>query len=310
MFPEHSIINLDNLSLGSDARGADFIKGDITDARLMEKLCLDVDAIVNFAAESHVDRSIPHPIPFFESNTRGVVTILEAIKASKRPIRMVQISTDEVYGPILEGSVKEDGQSNPSSPYAASKSAADGFCLAYHRTYGLDVAICRSTNNFGPYQFPEKLIPKTIIRALLGLKVPLYGNGEQMRDWLYVEDNCRGIMKVLEHGRSGEIYNIAGGNSMPNRYLVTRIIEMLGKSTDIIESVKDRPGHDVRYSLDCSKTGSELGWQSLANFDEALEKTVEWYVKNESWWKPLATEDVLSASPWELKGNLTVLANQ
>jgi len=210
-------------------------------------------------------------------------------------------NTDEVYGDIVEGSFNEDDRLKPSSPYAASKAAADMLCVAYHRTYGVDVIVTRCTNNFGPYQFPEKLIPKTIVRASLNLKVPVYGSGKNVRDWIFVLDHCEAVDRVLDCGRSGEIYNISSGNELTNLQVVERVLELMGKSRDLIEFVEDRPGHDVRYSLNSQKIRSQLGWRPKHSFDEALKYTIVWYMENEWWWKPLADERTLHPTPWTLR---------
>lgn len=309
-YPDAEVINIDKLGVGSshaslrdvegDARYR-YVKGDIINMDLMLKLIKDVEVIVNFAAETHVDRSIANPVIFFESNTRGVFTILEAMRRVNRRARLVHISTDEVYGEAVSGSFREEDALRPSSPYAASKAAADMLILAYHRTYGLDTLITRCTNNFGPYQFPEKLIPKTIIRASMGLKVPIYGSGRNVRDWIYVLDHCEAVEAVLRKGMAGEIYNISVGNELSNLEVVKRILRLMGKDESLIEFVKDRPGHDIHYSLDSSKIRSEIGWRPKHNFDAALRQTVEWYLKNEWWWKPLATKQVLHPTPWELE---------
>jgi dTDP-glucose 4,6-dehydratase len=308
-FKDVRIVNVDSLSYGSNPNNLidlekderyRFVLGDINDGSLMSKLVEDADAIVNFAAESHVDRSIANPTNFFKSNTQGVISILECLRRSKKSLRYVQVGTDEVYGDIMEGSFREDDRLKPSSPYAASKAAADLFCQAYYRTYGLDIVVTRCTNNFGPYQFPEKLIPKSIIRAKLGMKVPIYGRGRNVRDWLYVIDHCEALHQVLARGRSGETYNISSGNELDNLTLVKKVLEAMGKSEDLIEFVEDRPGHDLRYSLDSSKIRRELNWKPRHAFEESLNETVEWYLENEWWWKPLATENVLHPSPWKL----------
>jgi len=305
-----SIINVDNLSYGSNPNNLrdlekdkryEFFNGDITDRNLMCKLIEKVDAVVNFAAQSHVDRSIANPMDFFKSNTEGTISILECIRSSKKDIRYLQIGTDESYGDIIKGSFKEEDRLKPSSPYAASKAAADLFCQAYHRTYGLDVVITRCTNNFGPYQFPEKLIPKVIIRASLEMKVPIYGSGKNVRDWIYVLDHCEALDNVLRKGKSGEIYNISSGNELDNLTLVKKILELMSKDESLIEFVEDRPGHDVRYSLDSSKIRRELSWKPRHSLEDSLNKTVEWYLRNEWWWKPLAKENVLHPTPWKLR---------
>jgi len=303
------IINLDKMSYGSNPKNLKeyennprykFVRGDIAEYDLVGKLVKDVDAIVNIAAETHVDRSIANPEEFLKSNTIGVFNLLEAIRRANREARFIQVSTDEVYGDILEGSFRENDRLMPSNPYSASKAAADMFCLAYHRTYGLDIIVTRCTNNFGPYQFPEKLIPKTIIRASLNLKVPVYGSGGNIRDWIYVLDHCDALMKVLFHGKSGEIYNISAGNEFQNIQIVKKILEIMDKPEDLIEFVDDRPGHDLRYSLDSSKIRNELRWAPKHSFEKALEETVNWYLNNEEWWKPLATEKILHPTPWKL----------
>ena len=291
--------NLENLSDLAKSKRFEFINGDIADAALMEKCSRDVDAIVNFAAESHVDRSIADPWPFLDSNVRGVVTILEALRKRRDSVRMLQVSTDEVYGDVVRGSSSETDLLRPSSPYAASKAASDLYCMSYHRTYGTDVVITRCTNNFGRYQFPEKLIPKAIIRASLGLKVPVYGTGKNTRDWIHVDDHCDAINLALRKGRSGEVYNAAGGNERANLELVRTILKVMSKPEGVIELVEDRPGHDTRYSLDAGKISRELGWKPRRKFDDGLEETVGWYLKNKDWWKPLATDQILSAAPWK-----------
>ena len=292
--------NIENLKDLEDQANYRFIRGDISDLKLMAEAVKDVDAIINFAAETHVDRSIREPRPFIQSNILGVFTILEAMRKYNRDACLVHVSTDEVYGEIQKGSFKESDRLNPSNPYSASKASADMLCLAYHRTYNLNVKITRCTNNFGPYQFPEKLIPKTIIRAIRNLKVPVYGTGKNIRDWIYVLDHCEAIRLVLENGGSGEIYNVSSGNELENIEIVKMILRHLGKDEDLIFYVEDRPGHDLRYSLDSSKIRSELGWRPLHDFSSALKETVEWYLRNEPWWRPLATEEILHPTPWKL----------
>lgn len=304
------IVNVDKLSYGSNLnnlkeiendRRYKFVRGSINDMNIVKELVKEADVLVNLAAESHVDRSITDPWPFFRSNTEGVLVILEAIRSSGKNVRFIQVGTDESYGDILEGSFIEDDGLKPSSPYAASKACADLLCLAYYRTYGLNAIITRCTNNFGPYQFPEKLIPKTIIRAMLDLKIPVYGTGKNVRDWIYVLDHCEAIDKVLRFSKAGEVYNISGGNEFTNIQVVEKILELLNKPKNLIEFVEDRPGHDIRYSLNSNKIFKEFGWRPKCSFEEALESTVEWYVKNEWWWKPLADERILHPTPWKLK---------
>ena len=304
------VINVDNLSYGSNPGSLKdiekdyrytFIKGDIRNRDFIDKIIQGVNIVVNIAAETHVDRSISTPRVFLETNTVGVFNILEAIRTTNPSIRMIQVSTDEVYSDILEGSYTEEDRLKPSSPYSASKAAGDLFCLAYHRTYGIDVIVTRCTNNFGPYQFPEKLIPKTIIRASMDMKVPVYGSGKNVRDWLFVLDHCKAISMVMEKGKPGEIYNISSGVELENIVLVRKILSLLGKDDSLIEFVEDRPGHDLRYSLDSSKIRREIGWRPEYEFDDALEFTVKWYLDNEWWWRPLADERTLHPTPWKLK---------
>ena len=307
---EANIVNVDRIGLGANReslRDVDksgnyqFIKGDISDSKLIEVAVKEVDAIVNFAAETHVDRSIADPSSFIRSNVLGTFTLLEAIRKFNEEVKYVQISTDEIYGDILEGSSSELDRLNPSNPYSATKASADMLCLAYNRTYGLGVKITRCTNNFGPYQFPEKLIPKTIIRAISNLQIPVYGTGTNVRDWIYVLDHCEAVSLVLREGQPGEIYNISSGNEFPNIRTVKKILEILDRPEDLVSFVEDRPGHDVRYSLDSSKIRSELGWKPKHTFTSALEETVNWYVENASWWRPLATKEILSPTPWKIE---------
>jgi dTDP-glucose 4,6-dehydratase len=303
------IVNLDSLSYGSNpanlrdlesGRKYRFIKGNICDEELLKDTTKEVDAVVNFAAESHVDRSISKPQAFLDSNTLGVLTLLEACR--KRDLRLLQVSTDEVYGSTPEGTpFRETDRLDPSSPYSASKASADMLVNAYHRTYGLWAVVTRSTNNYGPYQFPEKFIPKTIIRAYQGLQLPVYGSGKQIRDWIHVQDHCEALDLVLRRGRPGEVFNVAGGNQAENLEVVNRILTTMGKSESLITHVEDRPGHDLRYRLDASKIERELGWKPKRNFEEGLTNTVKWYLENESWWRPLIDERVLSPAPWKEK---------
>lgn len=307
---EVEVINLDDLVMGANPtnlkdlmkdRRYNFIKGNIADVKLVSRLVKKVDAVINCAAQTHVDRSIANPQPFMESNAIGTYSILEAARRSNPAAKIVHVSTDEIYGDIPEGSFNEDDRLRPSNPYAATKSAADMFALAYHRTYGLEVTVTRCTNNFGPYQHPEKLIPKTIIRAALNLSIPVYGKGDQIRDWIYVRDHCDALAQVLEKGKPGEIYNISAGNEMPNLKVVESILSLMKKPKSLIEFVEDRPGHDVRYSLDSTKIRTQIGWKPKHNFTEALGGTVHWYMSNESWWKPLATRKMLHTTPWKLR---------
>jgi len=302
------IANVDNLSYGANVANTrsveknprySFTRGDITDRDLIARLVSDADVVINFAAQSHVDRSIADPLPFMKSNTEGTLSVLDALRRGRGDVELIQVSTDEVYGEVREGSSNEQSKLNPSSPYAASKAAADLWCLAYHRTYGLPVVITRCTNNFGPLQFPEKLIPKVIIRAHQNLKVPLYGEGKNVRDWIYVIDHCEALDLVLKRGLPGQIYNVAGHNSLDNLMLVKMILQLTGKDGSLIELVEDRPGHDYRYSLDDSKLRRELGWKPRYTLKDALKSTVDWYLANQDWWRPVATEGVLGASPWK-----------
>jgi len=314
MLTEHArfeIVNIDKIGYGANPANLKdlekeerytFIKGDVCDSKLIDKTIKQIDAVVNFAAETHVDRSIADPETFIHNNTLGTFTVLEAMRKHNKQARLVQVSTDEVYGDILEGSFTEQHPPKPSNPYSASKASADMFVHAYHRTYGLNASVTRCTNNFGPYQFPEKLIPKTTIRALKNLQIPIYGTGKNIRDWLYVQDHCRAIDLVLAKGKPGEIYNISSGNELVNIEIVKKILTLLGKKEDLVTHVGDRPGHDVRYSLNSSKLRSALGWKPKFTFTKALETTVNWYKDNEKWWKPLATKEILSPAPWKTSG--------
>ena len=303
------VINVDKLGLGSNLtnlKGFEkeekykFIKGNTTDFELVSKLVKVVDAIVNVAAETHVDRSIADPLPFLHSNAIGTFNILEAIRRFNDDAKLVQVSSDEVYGDMLNGSAQETDFLNPSSPYSASKAAADSFCSAYHRTYGLNIVTTRCTNNFGPYQFPEKFIPKAIIRAIKDLKIPIYGSGKNVRDWIYVLDHCEALDLVLRKGRSGEIYNISSGNELKNTYVIEKMLQIMSKPKDLITFVEDRPGHDQRDSLNSSKLRRELGWNPRYDFKDALRLTVKWYLENERWWLPV-DEKTLHQTPWKIK---------
>jgi len=306
--PDVDLVNVDKIGLGANpeslrdiekSKSYRFVRGDISNPKIIKDVIKEVDAIVNFAAETHVDRSIADPSSFLRSNVLGTFTLLEAIRKFNENVKYVQISTDEIYGDILEGSLSELDRLNPSNPYSATKASADMLCLAYNRTYGLGVKITRCTNNFGPYQFPEKLIPKTIIRAINNLPIPVYGTGTNVRDWIYVLDHCEAVSLVLTEGQPGEIYNISSGDEFPNLETVKKILQLLHRPEDLVTFVEDRPGHDVRYSLDSSKIRSELGWRPRQTFSSALEETVNWYAQNGSWWRPLATEKVLHATPWK-----------
>ncbi|MFN3301514.1 MAG: dTDP-glucose 4,6-dehydratase [Patescibacteria group bacterium] len=277
--------NLDNLRDIEKSPRYKFFKGDITNKKIVEKLAKKVDVIVNFAAESHVDRSILEPDSFIKTNIFGTYILLEAVKKLKIK-KYLQISTDEVYGSRKEGYFKETDPLNPSSPYSASKASADLLTLAYFKTYHLPVLITRSTNNYGPYQYPEKIIPLFVTNLLENKKVPLYGRGLNRRDWLYVLDNCRAIDLIIHRGKIGEIYNVASGEELTNLELTKIILKELNKDEKWIEYVKDRPGHDFRYAIDCSKI-KKLGWRPIYKFKEAIKETIKWYQKNQWWWKKL-----------------------
>ncbi|MBL76957.1 MAG: dTDP-glucose 4,6-dehydratase [Chloroflexi bacterium] len=301
---ELSVINVDAEFQGSDHKNLDsiknnekysFVKGNITNKNLMEKLISKVDAVVNFAAESFVDRSILDPNPFLISNIRGTYTILELIKKEKK--RFVQISTDEVYGSLETGTAVENSRFNPSSPYAATKAAAELLVNSYNTTFECDSMITRCTNNFGPRQYPEKLIPKVILLANQNKKIPVYGNGKNIRDWIFVEDHCEAVLQVLLNGKNGESYNISAKNEIDNLTIVKKILEILNKSEDLIEFVEDRPGHDIRYSLDSEKIRNELGWTEKIDFDTGIERTVKWYLTNQELF--LDNTDTQQTTPWK-----------
>jgi dTDP-glucose 4,6-dehydratase len=264
-----------------------FIHGDICDFGLLSTLLNDVDAIINFAAESHVDRSIGSAAEFVETNVAGVQVLLDAIKASGRKIRFVQVSTDEVYGSIESGSWDEDCPLLPNSPYSATKAGGELLARSYHRTHGLDVVITRCSNNYGTHHFPEKLIPLFITNLLEGKKVPVYGNGKNVRDWLHVDDHCRGIYSALMKGKSGEVYNIGGGRELTNLEITHMILEAMGADESSIEYVEDRKGHDLRYSVDWTKINRELAYEPQVKFEDGLRDTIEWYRNNRAWWEPL-----------------------
>jgi dTDP-glucose 4,6-dehydratase len=264
----------------------EFIQGDIGDSYLVDSLACRHDAIVNFAAESHVDRSITGAKDFVETNVLGTQNLLDS--ALRKEIKIfVQISTDEVYGTINEGSWHEDYPLLPNSPYSASKASADLLVRSYHRTFGLDTRITRCSNNYGPHQFPEKVIPLFVTNLIDNKKIPLYGNGLNVRDWLHVDDHCRGIHAVLMKGKSGQTYNIGGGQELTNKDLTTIILEQMGRDESSIEFVQDRLGHDLRYSVGIEKISRELGYQPKVRFEDGISATIEWYRANEKWWRPL-----------------------
>lgn len=269
-----------------------FIKGDITQKEDVEKALAGCDCIVNFAAETHVDRSIIDAGTFVLTDILGVYNLLEAARKYD-VIKFIQISTDEVYGDILDGSFKETDRLNPRNPYSASKAGAELLCKAYFETYRLPVIITRSSNNYGSNQHPEKLIPKTIIHALLNQSIPVYGTGNNIRDWLYVDDNCEAIDTVLNKGYAGEIYNIAGNQELENLQVVKTILKLAGKPESLIEFVKDRLGHDLRYSIDAEKIAM-LGWRPRVKFEEGIEMTLQWYKMNTDWWKPIIEKDQIN----------------
>jgi dTDP-glucose 4,6-dehydratase len=299
-----SVINLDLLTyagnpenlkgIAKDKRYT-FIKGDIADGKLVENILKKrVDAIVNFAAESHVDRSIHNPAVFLATNILGTQRLLESAMKYRVP-RFLQISTDEVYGSLnpKEPAFTEKHFLEPSSPYSASKASADLLVKAYEKTFGYKALITRSSNNYGPYQFPEKVIPLFITNALEGKPLPLYGDGKNVRDWIYVEDNCEALDLVLRRGKLGEVYNIGGQCERQNIEITKTILNELGKPNSLIKRVKDRPGHDRRYALDVSKIKEQLGWEPLYNFEQGIRKTIRWYKENQEWWKRVKSGEYL-----------------
>ena len=292
--PDDRVVNLDKLTYaGNPANLADierdpryaFVQGDVGDAKVVREVIRGVDAVVSFAAESHVDRSLVEPDAFLRTDVFGVFTLLEAVKELKIP-RLLHIGTDEVYGSVARGSSREIDPLRPSNPYSASKAGGDLLALAYWQTHRLPVLITRSSNNFGPYQYPEKVIPLFVTNALDDQPLPLYGDGKNVRDWLYVLDNCAAIDLVLRKGGEGEVYNIGGGHEVENVVLTRQILQLTGKPESLIKPVKDRPGHDRRYSLD-SKKVRQLGWTPRHRFPDALATTVAWYREHETWWRPL-----------------------
>jgi dTDP-glucose 4,6-dehydratase len=293
-YPAYKIVNMDKLTycgnpdnlrdIEKDSRYA-FIKGDICDKKAVESAIKSCDVVINFAAESHVDRSIEDASAFIRTNIHGVYTLLEASKKHKIK-RFIQISTDETYGSIRKGSFKETSLLHPNSPYSAAKAGGDHLALAYYTTFKLPVIVTRSSNNFGPYQYPEKVIPLFITNLLENKKVPLYGDGLNVRDWLYVIDNCSAIDLVLHKGKIGEIYNIGGSFEIPNIELTKIILKFTGKTDKMISYVPDRLGHDRRYSLDSTKI-KKLGWQPSKSFNTAIKETINWYKANTTWWQKL-----------------------
>lgn len=279
--------NLENLVLSESNNNYHFIKGDIINAELVNYLFqkFDIKHVINFAAESHVDRSIIGSEVFFRSNVLGTNVLLEASRKFEVE-KFLQVSTDEVYGSLdSEGLFTEETPLHPNSPYSASKASADMMALSFHHTYGLPVVITRCSNNYGPFQFPEKLIPLMIINTLNNKNLPVYGDGMNVRDWIYVIDHNRAVEAVFENGKDGEVYNIGARTEMPNIEIVKLILKELGKTEDMIEYVKDRPGHDRRYAIDSTKIEGELGWNPKFNFEDAVSQTIKWYLDNKIWWK-------------------------
>ena len=278
--------NLSNLESVNSLTSFEFVKGNILDGPLIDDLATSIDAIVHFAAESHVDRSIENSDQFFMTNVLGTQKLLESAK-KHHVERFVHISTDEVYGSISSGSWNENSPLLPNSPYAASKASSDLVVRAFHQTYGLDTVLTRCSNNYGPFQYPEKVIPLFVTNLMDAKKVPLYGDGRNSRDWLHVDDHCRGIYLALTKGKSGEIYNIGGGVELTNRELTDFLVKEFGFDWDMVEFVSDRLGHDLRYSVDISKIHNELGYEPQVNFDQGISGTISWYQSNRSWWEPL-----------------------
>ena len=288
--------NIKNVSEIKDSLNYEFVKGNITNRRLMEELISKCDAVINFAAESFVDRSIVDPNSFLVSNIRGTFTILDIITKQKK--RLVQISTDEVFGSLKSGTANEKSALNPSSPYAATKAAAELLINSYSKTYNTDVIITRCTNNYGPRQYPEKLIPKTIILAKQNKKIPIYGKGTNIRDWIYVDDHCDGVLTAFLKGKSGESYNFSGNNERSNISIVKKILEIMNKSEDLIEFVEDRPGHDFRYSMSSEKIYNELGWKPKVNFEKGIQDTIKWYLAHEDYWED-SLSSIFNPTPWK-----------
>ncbi len=302
---DFEIVNVDAQLHGADKRNLsgiennenyEFVNGNITNKRLMEELISKCDAVVNFAAESFVDRSINDANPFLVSNIRGAFTILDI--ATKQMKRMIQISTDEVFGSLSNGTATEESKLNPSSPYAATKAAAELLVNSYSVTHDSDVIITRCTNNYGPRQFAEKLIPKTIILANQNRKIPIYGKGVNVRDWIYVDDHCDAILLALLNGKPGESYNISANNEIDNLTIVKKILEIMNKPENLIEFVEDRPGHDFRYSLNSSKISEQLGWKVKTSFENGLKSTVQWYLDNPELLNNVSST-VLDPTPWK-----------
>ncbi len=305
-YPDYSLVNVDKLTYAGNLKNLSdlshsprytFIKGDIADSIQMERVIHEgVGAIINFAAESHVDRSIEAPGDFMKTNVFGTFILLEAIRKvfPKQVIRFLHVSTDEVYGSLGEtGAFTEETPIAPNSPYSASKASADVMVRAYHHTYGLPTLITRCSNNYGPYQFPEKLIPLMISNAIEGKALPIYGDGLHVRDWIHVEDHCRALDLVLHEGRAGEVYNIGGENERTNLLVAKTILDHLGKPSSLLRFVADRPGHDRRYAIDFSKIQRTLGWKPSIPFEEGIHRTVAWYQEQQEWWREIKTGEYL-----------------
>ncbi|MCP3800852.1 dTDP-glucose 4,6-dehydratase [Allokutzneria sp. A3M-2-11 16] len=287
--------NLANLGPIADRSELRFVRGDICDAELVRSLMAGVDLVVHFAAESHVDRSITGSAEFIRTNVLGTQTLLQsALEAAVG--KFVHVSTDEVYGSIASGSWPEEHPLLPNSPYSASKASSDLLVRSYHRTHGMHTCITRCSNNYGPYQFPEKVIPLFVTNLLEGIKVPLYGDGRNVRDWLHVDDHCRGIALVAERGRPGEVYNLGGGTELSNRELTGTLLELMGADWSMVRHVPDRKGHDLRYSVDIGKAARELGYAPLKDFATGIAETAAWYRDNRAWWAPLRDSAALPAS--------------
>jgi dTDP-glucose 4,6-dehydratase len=285
--------NLANLAPVADSPRYTFVQGDIRDAGLLDSLYPGLDAVVHFAAESHVDRSVRDASIFVETNVLGTQQLLDAALRHELP-RFVHVSTDEVYGSISEGSWPETWPLEPNSPYSASKAGSDLLARAYHRTHGLNISITRCSNNYGPYHFPEKVIPLFVTNLIDAKHVPLYGEGNNVRDWLHVDDHCRGIAMVLTGGRAGEVYNIGGGTELTNKELTEMLLEATGKDWSYVDRVADRLGHDLRYSVDITKISNELGYAPQVPFEQGLADVVQWYRDNRDWWEPLKARAALA----------------
>jgi len=313
-YPDDHILNIDNLSFGSNLQNLtsisnnknyDFIHQDIRKHDVISEKIKNIDFVINFAAESHVDRSIANPSTFIENNIMGSFSVLEAIRKYDKPL--IYVSTDEVYGDASEKSLpfKETDIINPSNPYSASKASAEHLIFSYVKTYGIKALVTRASNNFGPFQFPEKLIPKTIIRALKNLKIPLYGDGKQIRSWIHVDDHVEALESLMHNESWGDVYNITAWNEISNIEIVNHILKILDKSEDLIEFVGDRPAHDKKYSIDSTNLQIQTNWKPMQTFEHALTSTVTWYQQNQEWWTPLADEKTLHPQPWTLNWEKT-----